>query len=350
MNIRESVPVTQALHMPMSGLREYLFSTFRMNKLLENKSIINVNLIYQVETKDFKAFALTLSGLVSEDVNQHVENSVFKSHDGKILMEYTPDEHLMEVTLLGEPETVAAYERMLEDKFTSPTAYIKWVFDPHSMQSQKIPVDKKHKPFDAMYPWLNGEGLEDYYDRYMASDAGILLLTGPPGTGKTSFIRGLLNHAKENCILTYSTDLLNSDSFFADWLGDEDEKIVVLEDSDTMLGSRKEGNGLMHRFLNLGDGLITIPGKKMIFSTNLTSLDQVDSALTRPGRCHDICEFRKLTKTEAEIVAKIAGTTLSEGVDGQTSWTIAEIFSNLRARKEVAKKTAFGFTAGRVAG
>ncbi len=125
MNIRESVPVTQALHMPMSGLREYLFSTFRMNKLLENKSIINVNLIYQVETKDFKAFALTLSGLVSEDVNQHVENSVFKSHDGKILMEYTPDEHLMEVTLLGEPETVAAYERMLEDKFTSPTAYIK---------------------------------------------------------------------------------------------------------------------------------------------------------------------------------------------------------------------------------
>src|SRR3712207_7327386 len=55
----------------------------------------------------------------------------------------------------------------------------------------------------------------------------------------------------------------------------------VLEDADNFLRPRKEGNSMMHRFLNVGDGLVTMSHKKMIFSTNLPSVKEVDPALDR---------------------------------------------------------------------
>jgi ATP-dependent 26S proteasome regulatory subunit len=60
---------------------------------------------------------------------------------------------------------------------------------------------------------------------------------------------------------------------------------------------------MMHRFLNVGDGLVTTKGKKMIFSTNLPSIRDIDSALVRPGRCFDIVTFAPLEVSEAQALA-----------------------------------------------
>ncbi len=231
----------------------------------------------------------------------------------------------------------------LKSRFDIPTSYIRWIYDIQYLESIKIPLENKNMPFTEMYPFLNGESLEDYYDRYMNSDASILLLLGPPGLGKTAMIRGLLHHAKQSAILTYHNKLLESDEFFASWFRSKDENIVIMEDSDTMLLPRTDGNSMMNRFLNLGDGLITVKNKKMIFTTNLPNVSSIDEALLRKGRCHDVVQFSYLNKDQAKLIAEKSGLELTLDQD---KYSIADIFADSRSnrdRRNVKTSQKFGF-------
>jgi guanylate kinase len=189
--------------------------------------------------------------------------------------------------------------------------------------SVNVPLNRDRLPVEEMYPFLNGESLNDYYDRYMASSANILLLIGPPGTGKTTFIRGLLAHRSCSAIVTYDAGILEKDGFFARFIED-DAEVMVLEDSDAFLKSRSDGNTMMHRFLNVGDGLVTTKGKKMIFSTNLPSIRDIDSALVRPGRCFDILTFDALSQADADKLAVKLGVEVDKD---KKYYSLAEIFN-----------------------
>ena len=106
-----------------------------------------------------------------------------------------------------------------------------------------------------------------------------------------------------------------------------DGRVLILEDADEMLSSRADGNKIMSRLLNLSDGLVSLPARKLIFSTNLPSLSSVDEALLRPGRCYGVVNFRKLTKDEALKAQASVGrdvpitkkeVSLSEALNGST--------------------------------
>ena len=114
---------------------------------------------------------------------------------------------------------------------------------------------------------------------------------------------------------------------------------MVIEDADEFLRSRTEGNVTMHKFLNVGDGLVTTKGKKMIFSTNLPSINDIDSALIRPGRCFDILAFAPLTQDQAETASKSLGITLDEQKD---AWSIADIFHK-QTNTTKPKRRTMGF-------
>jgi len=172
----------------------------------------------------------------------------------------------------------------------------------------------------------------------MASSANILLLIGPPGTGKTTFIRGLLAHRNCSAIVTYDAQILEKDAFFARFIED-DAEVMVLEDSDAFLKSRSDGNTMMHRFLNVGDGLVTTKGKKMIFSTNLPSIRDIDSALVRPGRCFDIVTFEPLSIESANKLAKKLEVTLPVKSRGKEMepYSIAEVFNEKTENMDKSK-------------
>ncbi len=176
-----------------------------------------------------------------------------------------------------------------------------------------------------MYPNLQQKGisLTEYYEAFANSNAKILLLMGQRGTGKTSFLRGMIHHNKWNPIISYDESLLSNDQMLLKFIL-SDSDCFIIEDADTFIYKREQGNNIIHKFLNLGDGLITKSGKKLILTTNITSTDEIDSALIRPGRCFDVLQFDKLTPEQAKtlIETKELNIPLPE-----KDVTIAELFN-----------------------
>lgn len=227
------------------------------------------------------------------------------------------------IDLHGDDTFIAELHNQFKEDFEFVTNQIEWMYSGDG-NSIEIPLKRDRMPVAEMYPWLEGRSLESYYEDFMASPASILLLIGPPGTGKTTFIRGMLQHTESSATVSYDAAVLEKDYVFASFI-EGDKSLLILEDADMFLKSRKEGNTMMHKFLNVGDGLVTTKGKKLVFSTNLPSIKDIDPALVRPGRCYDIVHFNELTQTEAEALAAKTGATLN---GKRESWSIADVFFN----------------------
>lgn len=259
--------------------------------------------------------------------------------EGFNFIRYNLSSNSVTVTVYGDKEFIEDIRESVFGHFEEVTSHIEWVYASDG-SSVNVPLNKDRLPVAEMYPFLKDETLESYYDRYLNSQANILLLIGPPGTGKTTFIRGLLSHSNSSAIVTYDASILEKDFLFARFIED-DANIMVLEDSDNFLKARSDGNTMMHRFLNVGDGLVTTKGKKLIFSTNLPSIRDIDSALVRPGRCFDILNFDTLTQSEAEVLSARLGVQLDGTRD---KWSIAEVFNKQVENftiKKVGRKVGF---------
>lgn len=236
----------------------------------------------------------------------------------------------------GKKEDVFAIkEKMRVDHSTHNVPSVTWKFVTERGTSERdININIDVALMDECYPYIEG-GLKNYYESYLSSQAQVLLLLGEPGTGKTSFIREFIIRSNLKTVLTYDEKLMNSDSFFIDFITG-DTNLLVIEDADVLLSKRESGNDQMAKLLNVSDGLVKFNDKKIIFSTNLTSINMVDDALLRPGRCFDIIRFRKLKGNEANIVSQKQN--LNKTFDDSKEYSLGEIFF-----KEEKKKARFGF-------
>jgi SpoVK/Ycf46/Vps4 family AAA+-type ATPase len=148
-----------------------------------------------------------------------------------------------------------------------------------------------------------------------------------------------LQHTKQSAVVTYDPGILSKDFVFAQFIEGE-AGVFVIEDADTFLGSRDDGNDVMHKFLNVGDGLVTTKNKKMIFSTNLPSIHDIDPALLRPGRCFDIVNFNLLNTEQAIALAKKLDVEFDRNDSGQ--YSIAEVF-NKQSQSMKKPRRSVGF-------
>ncbi len=166
---------------------------------------------------------------------------------------------------------------------------------------------------DEAYPSLPG-GVDAFVNGYLAAPDSVLILLGPPGGGKTRLVReilGALTRRKgENAEIMYTTDkrALAGDQMFVQFTTGTHDAFVI-EDTDHLLKARTSGNEEMHRFLAVADGIARAQGRKIIFTTNLPNVTDIDEALLRPGRCFAVRNLRNLEIAEADTLAeRICGT------------------------------------------
>lgn len=227
----------------------------------------------------------------------------------------------IEVRSVGTPKFCQELEVRLHSEFKKAENLIRWVYNG---RGDDISVPLNYRPaLQSAYPWIK-QPLNEYIQSYLDSEASVLILIGPPGTGKTTFIKNIIHQSKAGARVAYDEKVLGGDDFFAMFIDGVDD-ILVMEDADSFLASRQDGNTMMHKFLNVSDGLISSVGKKLIFSTNLPNISDIDSALTRTGRCFDVLQFRPLTRTEAMGVLAEAQVDLQ--LPNGSDFTLAEIFT-----------------------
>jgi len=199
------------------------------------------------------------------------------------------------------------------------------------------------------YPFLGN--VDQVISDYLESSEKVIVLKGPPGTGKTRFIRHLMRTiglARRNYVhasFTSDTAVLHSDEMFVEFMESGDQ-VLILEDIDFNLAPRKDGNTSMYHLLTISDSILSNARFKVVVSTNLSCVKDIDPALLRPGRCFQVLEFRELTIAESKKLLAAMGKKLPKEVLSRKSLSLAEIYRIASGRATTApEQKTFGLMA-----
>lgn len=157
-----------------------------------------------------------------------------------------------------------------------------------------------------------------------APSPGIMLFSGPPGTGKSFFIRKLIQDTglKFVYIPVDTAGVLSDPGFMSFAVEELEDSVLVVEDAETVLMDRqKSGNSAAATILNLSDGILgEILGTKIITTVNVR--ESIDKALLRKGRLLAQITFDPLPVPQANDVLKRINS--AQTVDKPT--TLADLY------------------------
>lgn len=174
-----------------------------------------------------------------------------------------------------------------------------------SMNSVDLDPGQKERIIKDMKDYLNGS------DIYTASGVPYrrgYLFHGPPGTGKTSFIRALAGHFKADiCMLSLSSSELDDELLMLLVSEVPRGSILLMEDIDTAGLTRNNTSDsnddsrsriTLAGFLNAIDGIASSRGHIFIMTTNCRK--NLDAAMLRPGRVDFEEHFGNASKVTAK--------------------------------------------------
>lgn len=187
------------------------------------------------------------------------------------------------------------------------------------------------------------------------ADAGrVLLLTGPPGTGKSRLITAMANEwagwadlhvvsdpseffENRAYLMSVAERFTDGDSRLPREVGADGREggrwgVMVFEDADKYIDSRQlrdgsRGDGISS-LLNMADGMLGVSMRVMFVLTSNVATENIDPALTRAGRCMGNIHVPNLTQSEA--VAWLASRDRAGVAVDEDGASLANLYDKIR--------------------
>lgn len=147
-------------------------------------------------------------------------------------------------------------------------------------------------PFENIYDNYT-QDVQEKYERAVKtineSRSGLVVLNGPPGTGKSYLLRALLTDVRERqgIVCIPAVQFLNDVGRMSNVMAENKKSIIILEDVGEILSidSQLTHATEVSNLLNMTEGFLSFLSNAIFVATFNYELEKVNPALLRPGRC-----------------------------------------------------------------
>jgi hypothetical protein len=214
------------------------------------------------------------------------------------------------------------------------------VLTPHKVKSYDLDLENHYNDdFKEVHTKI-----ENWIGNFSSPNNKLILLHGIQGSGKTNYIKYLLNSnsdVKKIYIPPYFVQSIADPAFFP-IIKKEKESLLIIEDAEKILLSREENgdNSVISILLNLCDGIMADVLNFKIIATFNTDESRIDSALKRKGRMFLKYMFGELSEAKTANLFK----SLHGQEPPKKQMTLAEIYNdeNEFGTKKQVRKVGFG--------
>lgn len=150
--------------------------------------------------------------------------------------------------------------------------------------------------------------IKEWISDFKTPNQKLVLLHGIPGSGKTNYIKHLLNDGidvPKIYIPPCYIDMISDPAFFS-VIKQQKNSVLIIEDAEKVLMNREDtgGTNAISVLLNLCDGILAGVLNFKIIATFNVDEDQIDPALKRKGRMFLKYKFGKLSEEKTRKLYK----------------------------------------------